>query len=41
QGRENTKRALRERPEIAAAIEAAIREQAFGSPLPVEKTEPA
>ncbi|HHS97382.1 MAG TPA: recombinase RecA [Chloroflexi bacterium] len=43
QGRENAKRYLREHPEVADAIEAAIREQAFQEPppLPTEEVEPA
>ncbi|HHS97188.1 MAG TPA: DNA recombination/repair protein RecA, partial [Chloroflexi bacterium] len=43
QGRENAKRYLREHPEVADAIEAAIREQAFQAPpsLPTEEVEPA
>ena len=32
QGRENAKRYLREHPEVAEAIETAIREIAFGAP---------
>ncbi|HEY74984.1 MAG TPA: recombinase RecA [Thermoflexia bacterium] len=43
QGRENAKRYLREHPEVADAIETAIREQAFQQPppLPTEEVEPA
>ncbi|HID90101.1 MAG TPA: recombinase RecA [Anaerolineae bacterium] len=43
QGRENAKRYLREHPEVAEAIEVAIREQAFQEPPPLstEEVEPA